>query len=186
VAGTPIAGATVALLGDRQIIASVVTDRSGAYSFPEVSNFSFSGVLVGASMPGYLTDTKYILMTEPGQLDFDLIEAAQIPFGETVSSRVGDARCASLGYGGMGGARCSRLAVTVPASGTLVVTLSATPNAPFDMSILAPLGVIVAYRASSTVPFELTASVEAGLTYQVDVVAIGSAISGFELSTTLR
>src|SRR5262245_8436732 len=75
VAGVPTARATLALLAARQIIASVVTDRSGAYGFPEVSNFSFSGALVGASMPGYFTDTQYILMTGPRQLDFDLIEA---------------------------------------------------------------------------------------------------------------
>jgi hypothetical protein len=186
VAGVPTAGATVALLADRQIIASVVTDRSGAYGFPEVSNFSFSGALVGASMPGYFTDTKYILMTGPRQLDFDLIEAARIPFGQRVRSPVGDARCASLGYGGMGGAPCRRLVVTVPASGTLVVTLSATPSGPFDISILTALGAIVAYRASSVLPIELTASVETGLTYQVDVVAFSSSIREFELSTTLR
>jgi hypothetical protein len=118
-------------------------------------------------------------------LDFDLIEAAQIPFGQMVSSPVGDARCASLGYGGMGGALCRRLAVTVPASGTLVVTLSATPGGTFDISILTPLGAIAAYHSSST-PIQLTASVEAGLTYQVDVVAISSSIREFELSTTLR
>jgi hypothetical protein len=101
-----------------------------------------------------------------------------------VSSLVGDARCASLGYGGMGGAACRRLAVTVPASGTLVVTLSATPTGPFDISILASSGIIAAYRAAPTVPTELTAAVEAGLTYQVDVVAFGSA--RFQLSTMLR
>ena len=87
---------------------------------------------------------------------------------------------------GMGGALCRRLAVTVPASGTLVVTLSATPGGPFDISILTPLGAIAAYRASSIVPIDLTASVEAGLTYQVDVVAISSSIRELELSTTLR
>jgi hypothetical protein len=48
-------------------------------------------------MPGYFTDTKYILLTEPRQLDFDLAEAVQISFGQNVSSPVGDARCASLG-----------------------------------------------------------------------------------------
>jgi hypothetical protein len=136
-------------------------------------------------MPGYFTDTKYILLTGPGQLDFDLIEAAPIPLGQTVRSPVGDARCASLGYGGMGGALCRRLAVAVPASGTLVVTLSATPGVPFDISILTPLGAIAAYR-SSVVPIEVSAPVEAGLTYQVDVVAISSSIREFELSTTLR
>ena len=186
VAGVPTAGATVALLADRDIIKSVMTDRSGAYSFSEVSNFSFSGALVGASMPGYSTDTKYVLLTGPRQLDFDLIEAEPIPFGQMVRSPVGDARCASLGYGGMGGALCRRLAVTVPASGTLVVTLSATPSGPFDISILTPLGAIAAYRSSSILPIELTASVEAGLTYQVDVVAISDSIREFELSTTLR
>jgi len=186
VAGVPAAGATVALLADRQIIMSVVTDRNGAYRFPEVSNFSFSGALVGASMRGYFTDTKYILMTGPSQLDFDVIEASQIPFGQTVESPVGDARCASLGYGGMGGALCRRLVVTVPASGTLVVTLTATPSGPFDISILNPLGAIAAYTASSRVPLELTASVEAGVTYQPDVVAISSSTHAFEISTTLR
>jgi hypothetical protein len=85
----------------------------------------------------------------------------------------------------MGGALCRRLAVTVPASGTLVVTLSATPTGPFDISILTPLGAIAAYR-SSIVPIELTASVEAGLTYQVDVVAIDTSAREFQLSTMLR
>jgi hypothetical protein len=85
----------------------------------------------------------------------------------------------------MGGALCRRLAVAVPASGTLVVTLSATPGVPFDISILTPLGAIAAYR-SSVVPIEVSAPVEAGLTYQVDVVAISSSIREFELSTTLR
>jgi hypothetical protein len=185
VAGVPTAGATVALLGDNQIFASVVTDRSGTYSFPEVSNFSFSGVLVGASMPRYFTDTKYILMTGPAQLDFELMEAERIPFGQTVNSPVGDARCASLGYGGMGGAPCRRLAVTVPASGTLVVTLSATPSGQFDMSILTPLGAIAAY-SSSGLPIELRASVEGGLTYQVDVFARNTPDREFQLSTMLR
>ena len=185
VAGVPAAGATVALLADRQIIASVVTDRSGAYRFPEVSNFSFSGALVGASMPGYSTDTKYILLTGPGELNFELMVAEHIPFGQTVTSTAGDARCASLGYGGMGGASCKRLAVTVSASGTLVVTLSATPNAPFDISILRPSGEIAAYRALFA-PMELTATVEAGLTYQVDVVAISASVREFQLSTMLR
>jgi hypothetical protein len=185
-AGVPAAGVTVALLADRQVIMSVVTDRNGAYRFPEVSNFSFSGALVGASMPGYFTDTKYILMTGPRQLDFDVIEAERIPFGQTVDSSVGDARCASLGYGGMGGALCRRLAVTVPASGRLVVTLTATPGGPFDISILGPLGAIAAYTASSGAPVELTASVEAGLTYQVDVVDIGGSAGAFEISTRLR
>jgi hypothetical protein len=184
VSGVPSAGANVALLGDKQIIASVVTDPSGAYSFPEVSNFSFSGVLVGASRPGYFTDTKYVLMTGPRQLDFELVEAEQIAFGQMVSSPVGDARCASLGYGGMGGAACRRLAVTVPASGTLVVTLSAIPPTPFDISILAPSGAIAAYRAATT-PIELTATVEAALTYQVDVVAFGGS-DRFQLLTMLR
>jgi hypothetical protein len=40
VAGVPTAGATVALLADRQIIASVVTDGSGGHGFQAISNFS--------------------------------------------------------------------------------------------------------------------------------------------------
>ena len=125
-------------------------------------------------------------MTGTGQLDFHLIEAAQIPFGQMVPSPVGDARCASLGYGGMSGAPCRRLAVTVPASGTLVVTLSARLPGAFDISILTPFGAIAAYQSSSSLPIELTASVEAGLRYQVDVVAISGSNLEFELSSRLR
>ena len=55
---------------------------------------------------------------------------------------------------------------------------------PSIYSILTPLGAIAAYRASSILPIELTASVEAGLTYQVDVVAISSSIRELELSTS--
>ena len=118
-------------------------------------------------------------------MDFELIEAEQIPLGRTVASTAGNARCASLGYGGMGGAECRRLAVTVSASGTLVVTLSATRNAPFYISILRPSGEIAAYRASFA-PMELTATVGAGLTYQVDVAAISTSVREFQLSTMLR
>ena len=80
----------------------------------------------------YFTDTKYILMSQDRQLEFDLERAVYIWLGQVTLGQVGEARCASAGYGGRGGATCSRFAVPVQASGTLEVTVSSSPCVPFD------------------------------------------------------
>src|SRR5688572_4933649 len=168
VAGVPVSGATVALLRGNGLAASVLTDSSGTYSFSAVEHASFSGALVSASKPEYFTDTKYILMSQDQRLDFDLERAVQISVGDVIQSQLGEARCASLGYGGSGGAPCRRLAVTVPSSGTLEVALSAGANS-FDVSILRPDGTIAAYVSGPSSPLRATVPVEANRTYQVDV-----------------
>ena len=167
------------------LIAFVVTDRAGFYSFPGVENVSFSGALVSVSKAEYFTDTKYIQMSQDRQLDFDLERAADISLGQVIVSQVGAARCASTGYGGMGGATCRRFAMPLHASGTLEVTVSSTPAADFDITVLRPDGTIGIY-ASSFSPLKVALPVVAGLTYQIDVVHINPATREFELTTTLR
>jgi hypothetical protein len=126
-------------------------------------------------------------MSQDRQLDFDLEPAQLVAVGQVIQSAVGaTARCASLGYGGGGGAICQRLALTVPEAGTLEVTVDSAPRSPFDGTLLRPDGTIGAYLATSVSPLRLTLPVAAGLTYQIDVVHIDPSTREFELSTALR
>ena len=188
-AGAPVPGATVALLTSGatalgELIASTPTDGGGSYSLPEVRNVSFSGALVSVSKPGYLTATRYVQMTRDETSDFELDRASHISLGQQLRSQPDEARCASLGYGGSGGALCKRFALTVPASGTLEVTVSSRAQSPFDATVLRPDGTIGVYGAASSVPFQLTLPVVAGSTYQIDVVPIRE--REFDLTTALR
>ena len=195
VAGIPVTGAQVGLIklgisapvspGPDELIASMVTDGNGSYSFSRVENVSFSGALVSVAKPGYFTDTKYIQMSQDRQLDFDLERAADISLGQVIVSQVGEARCASTGYGGLGGAICRRFAMPLHASGTLEVTVSSNPASDFDITVLRPDGTIGIYGSSFS-PLKVALPVAAGLTYQIDVVHISPATREFELTTTLR
>jgi hypothetical protein len=186
--GGPVGGAKVALVkfDTNALLAGVVTDQDGAYRFASAESVSFSGALVSVVMPGYATETKYIPMSGDQTLDFALERAEDIPFGNSTRHRAGEARCASLGYGGMGGATCRRLAVTVPASGTLAVTLTPVPASAFDISVLRPDGTIGLYGYTNGAPVAVTLRVEAGLTYQIDVVDVTPASREFELTTAWR
>lgn len=196
VAGTPVTGAQVGLIklgisapvspGPDELIASMVTDGNGSYSFSRVENVSFSGALVSVAKPGYFTDTKYIQMSQDRQLDFDLERAVEISLGQIVKGQLGEARCASTGYGGMGGAVCRRFAMPLPASGTLEVTVSSSPASAFDITVLRQNGTIGIYAASSVSPLKVTLTGAAGSTYQIDVVCINPTTREFELMTTLR
>jgi hypothetical protein len=196
VAGVPVAGARVGLIklgvqtpaspGPEDLIASVVTNGDGSYSLSRVENVSFSGALVGVSKLDYFTDTKYILMSQDRELDFDLERAVNISVGQVILSLVGDTRCASAGYGGGGGSSCRRFAVPIHASGTLEVTVSSSPPAPFDITILRPDGSIGIYMAAPLSPLKATLAVSAGLTYQIDVVHVHPATREFELTTAFR
>ena len=194
--GMPMAGARVGLVripeetvpsgGPEELIASTMTDNGGAYNFAKVENVSFSGALVAVVKAGYFTDTKYIQMSEDRQLDFDLERAVNISVGQVFLSQVGEARCASGGYGGMGGALCRRFALPIRTSGMLHVTVASNPASPFDINVLRSDGTIGAYNSSSVSPVGVTLPATAGLTYQIDVVAISPATREFELTTGLR
>ncbi len=194
VAGVPMAGAKVGLvkLGIQspvspgsELIASVVTEGDGSYRLANVENVSFSGALVSVSKAEYFTETKYVLMSQDMQLDFDLERAISISVGAVIVSQVGEARCASLGYGGMGGARCRRFALPLHVSGTLEVDVSSTPGTPFDITVMKPDGTIGIYWSGFSPPKVMLAAVS-GLTYQIDVVLISPVTHEFELTTTVR
>jgi hypothetical protein len=194
-AGVPVAGATVGLVrpgpqslvsyGPEEFIAFVITDGSGFYSFAQVGNVSFSGALVSVAKANYFTETKYVLMSENRHFDFDLEPAMAIAFGGVIMSPIGEARCASYGYGGGGGAMCRRFALPVGSGGTLEVLLSTTPAAPFDISVLRPDGTVGVNVSWPSTPLQVTLPVSAG-TYQIDVVHIDPRTRDFELTTRLR
>jgi len=190
-AGLPIAGATVALLtfDSGALIASTVTDGNGSYHLSDVRNVSVSGALVSVSRSGYFTETRYVPMTRDETSDFSLVHASHISVGERIRSRPGDARCASLGYGGRGGTSCQRFALTVPVSGTLEVEVDSTPASISngDVTVLKPDGTIGIYASPPGWPLRLTFQVATGLTYQIDVVHRGvPGAQDFELTTALR
>jgi hypothetical protein len=109
-----------------------------------------------------------------------------------VAGRIGDAFCAGLGYGGLVGAMtdrmgrppCQRFAVTIPRSGTLEASISASVYE-FDVDIVNPDGTFAAYIGYPyrTGPPRITASVNAGSVYEI---RLAGAPTDFELTTTLR
>jgi hypothetical protein len=191
-AGLPVAGATVSLLTFETgtLIKSTLTAANGSYSLSEVQNVSpASGALVSVSMPEYFAETRYVPMTRDETSDFDVVHPSHISVGERIRSRPGDARCASLGYGGRGGTPCQRFALTIPVSGTLEVEVDTTQASAYngDVTILKPDGTIGIYASPPGWPLRLTLQVGAGLTYQIDVVHRGPpGFQDFELTTALR
>lgn len=185
--GVPVAGVKVALLKfeESALTASVLTDERGAYRFTSVAPVTSSGALVSVSKPDYFTDTRYVDISQDQRVDFDLERAVHISVGHVIQSQVGEARCASLGYGHPPGALCRRFALVPPSSGPLEVTVSSTPSPPFDISVLNPDGTIGA-NVSGSSPVRVRLQVAAGSTYQIDVVHISPLTRDFELLTTLQ
>lgn len=185
--GNPLAGARVALVRFQldALAATVMTDVDGAYRFSSADPVSVSGALVSVSKPDFFTATRYVPMFQDQVQDFDLERAVYIAVGDVVRSPVGDARCASLGYGGGAGAMCRRFALTMADSGTLEISVSAN-GLPLDVSVLRADGTIGAYVAAPVSPALVSLRVAAGLTYQIDVVHIDPATREFDLTTTLR
>jgi hypothetical protein len=183
VEGRPGAGATVGLLtlGTGSLIKSTVTDANGAYRLTDVVNSLVSAALVSVSKADYFTVTRSVQMFQDQIFDFALERAAYISIGDQIQGRPGDTRCASLGYDD---AICRRFALRPAASGTLEVTVSSGMPLPFDGTILRPDGTIGIYGSVGATPLRLALEVQAGFTYQIDVVPIG--LPDFTLTTALR
>lgn len=193
----PVAGAKVVVLavgwyGGSTTEASAVTDGNGTYAMPEVRAYAgqdqIGWLLVGASKPGYFADFKWWLdFPKDADLDLRLEPWTHVRLGEVIRGQIGESECAGLGYGGWYGQRapCARYALTVPASGTLELTVSAKVFN-FDVDVVAPDGTFAAYSGSSSSPLRVTAPVEAGLTYEVRVAGGWSPAREFELTTALR
>jgi hypothetical protein len=143
--------------------------------------------LISASTPGYFTETRftdanYQAIVKDARVDFDLepISALSAP-GDVVRGRIGGAVCSHWGFGA---GSCARVAVRVPTSGTLEVTVSAA-SSQFDIDIVTPDGMFAAYDGY---PYpsgfaRVKIPVSAGLTYQIRLTG---APLDFELTTALQ
>jgi hypothetical protein len=188
VGNSPAAGARVVVMGvdwpgNFAGESTATTDANGQYSMPDVQPTAWAvWHLIGASKPGYFADFIWWMdFPKAAQFNLELDPWAHIAVGEVIQGRVGKALCAGLGYGGWYGRE--RFALTVPRSGTLNVTLSA-PVFNFDLDVVTD-GMFAGYAASSGSPLQLSVRVEAGLTYEIRVAAVGPA-HDFMLTTELR
>jgi hypothetical protein len=184
-AGLPAAGVKV-LVVDQEPATFAITDGSGHYSIPARTAQSWGmAPLVSASKPGYFTeirftDANYLPIAGDRQLDFQLQPLRHIALGEVVRQPVAPSACSHWGYGT---GPCQRFAVTVPAAGTLDVTVSA-PVINFDLDIVRPDGTFAAYIPfPSSSPVRARIPVTAGATYEIRMI---DASSGFELTTAVR
>lgn len=184
----PVTGARVVALG-QELSASATTDGNGYYSISGVMASSLDGLspLLSASKPGYFTDIEfanvnYAPISKDTQLDFELRPWVHISLDEVIRGRLGeDAVCSHWGYGT---GACQRFALTVPATGTLEITLSA-PVRNFDVDVVGPDGTFAIYDATSASFLSVRIPVEAGSTYEIRL-AFGSPARDFELRTALR
>lgn len=183
--GAPVAGARVAVLEQRYYSAAT-TDADGRYAVmtSPLQPWGLSP-LVAVSKPGYFadirfTDANYLPIAKDTPLDFALEPLTYITFGETVRGRVGGSTCSHWGYGT---GSCTRMAVAVPPSGMLEVTVSAVAS-DFDIDVVGPDGTFVAYNPNPRGSPLLRVPVTAGSTYQIRLA--GGAPREFELTTALR
>lgn len=179
----PVVGARVLVFGDVGVNQQVTaTDTGGHYSFSDVGPVACppACTMVSASQPGFFSDIKYAETARSDRIDFELDPLVYISLGEAVAGLVGDATCSGLGYGQ---SPCQRFAIAVHSSGNLEVTSSGPFN--FDFDVVGPDGMFAIYTSGSPGPFRVSIPVEAGLTYQIRVVAISS-VRDFTLTTALR
>ena len=129
---------------------------------------------------------KYIQMSEDRQLDFDPEWAINISVGEVLLSQVGEARCASGGYGGWAAHFAGGLLRLFAHLECSTSRLHPTRHRHFDINVLRSDGTISAYNSSAVSPVGVTLPVTAGLTNQIDVVHVYPATREFELTTAMR
>jgi hypothetical protein len=186
----PVSGAKVVVLG-QELSASATTDGNGYYSISGVKASPLEGMspLLSASTAGYFTDVEfanrsYGPISNDTQVDFTLAPLVRISLGEVISGTapLGDPVCSHWGYGA---GACQRFAVTVPATGTLDVTLSASVFN-FDLDIVGPDGTFAVYSGIWASPLRVTVRVEAGSTYEIRVIGGWNPARDFELTTALR
>jgi hypothetical protein len=188
-ANVPVPGAYVVVLGQETVFATTAADGSYSIAGVRSSPVELMSPLLSASKPGFFTgvefaDRNYLPIASDTRLDFRLVPQVAIALGEIVHGRSpADAPiCSHWGYGTTA---CQRFALTVPASGSLQVTLSA-PLFNFDLDILGPSGAFEAYSGIWISPVHVTIPVRAGSTYEIRVIGGWTPAREFELTTTMR
>jgi hypothetical protein len=159
---------------------SAITDDAGYYTITGIKTLLLHGPLMSASKPGYFTDVKWAGIAVD-TVDFDLVRLTYVSLGSVVQSRMTNALCAGLGYGGIRGP-CHRFAVLAPETGILEVMVSA-PSINGDLDVWGPNGTSALYfPCPCTSPVHLTVRAEKGATYEIRVTLTPE----IELTTAFR
>jgi hypothetical protein len=164
---------------------TAVTDSSGRYS---VSGVRTSVPLVRAAKRGFFTDFQHVAVSQDVHLDVGLDPWVPVAIGAVVKGRIPDtnARC-TRGASGWGPKPCERFAITIPARGNLVVTISA-PTFVFHLDVVGPSGEYDVYEGFYMSPMTTQIPVEANATYELRVIGGNPAWDSardFELTTAL-
>ena len=181
--GAPVVAARVIVWHGGAVgveVASATTDGTGYYRMSDVRPSSRFGEMVFVSKPGYFMEFKYINLSKDTQVDVALAPWVHIALDAVVRGRVGDTLCEGWGP-------CERFAFTPPSSATLELT---SPAFPFDLEVLKPNGLAAAFaysRPGVSSPLQLSVSVDAGVTYEINVYyPPGGSTRDFVLTTALR
>jgi hypothetical protein len=168
-----------------------MSDDKGEYLIRGVrSSYGMMSPLLSASKPGFFAATEfahgdYSPIVTDTTLDLVMIPIVTVPVGVTHHGRVaqaGDHPCSNYGYGT---SDCQRFALTMPATGSLEITISGSAGVfRHDVDIVGPDGAIVVYDPRWSNPTRHTLMVHSGSTYEIRV--IGFTGEDFDLSTTLR
>jgi len=156
------------------------TDGAGNFSLSGFLSAPAPEVMVRAAKPGYFTAVKRVPIAPSMRVDLTLDPWVHMPLGTVVRGTVerGDAAC------GDPTELCERFALTVSASGTLEVSVTAPIFEGMDLYVDTPAGEV--FGPLPRAPLRLAIPAVAGSTYQIRVLNFTDRPREFELHTRLR
>jgi len=159
---------------------SGTTDGNGQYSVSSELIRPARNVAVRASKPGYFSAHKVVTASEDMRADLVLDPWVHISLGEVVKGTLkgDDPLCADPGE------PCRRFALTVPASGTLEVSVASANRADFDLHVGTPAGEV--FGPFEHAPLRVALPAGAASTFEIRVLRYGTGSAEFELTTRLR
>lgn len=187
--GTPLSGVSVGeYLGRTEADYSVgfttrfsaTTDDSGQYAVAGPIVRPARNVAVRASKPGYFSAIKVVAASENMRADLVLDPWVHISLGDVIKGtlKADDPFCSDPGE------PCRRFALTVPASGTLDVSVASANRADFDLYVETPAGEV--FGPFMHAPLRVAIPARAASTFVIRVLRYGTGSAEFELTTRLR
>ena len=187
--GEPLAGVTVGqhLLRSEDIYLvteptrlTTTTDRSGRYAVVGLPLSLASSAIIRAAKPGYFTRTAGVPILRESQADFRLARWVQIPVGTVVRGTVTPDEMPS----GNPRERCDEYALTVPANGTIEVSVDAPDREMMDLYVETPAGDVYGPQDGDRMRLVLPAG--AGSTFQIRILNFSEQPQPYALTTRLR
>lgn len=187
--GKPLSGVTVGQHLFRSEDIYLVTDAthlstrtgtSGRYALFGAPLSLGRPAIIRAAKPGYFTRTAFVALTRDSLADFRLVPWTEIRLGAVVRGTVtpDDTPC------GNPNEWCDELALTVPANGTIEVSVEAPDREMMDLYVEAPGGEV--YGPQDGEPMRLALPARAGSTFQIRVLSFSAEPRSYELTTRMR